>query len=859
MAKLNKPMYIPSIESCDLYNYMFRDKEIDLKFIGMIPSSLELNKLISIGIHTTIKKTSNKLISCDIINVKFTQKVHSGKEIIKNCKKKIEKLENEKGDYKKKIFDFIKVISEEINDEKWSAVSQEHLRKKFYTDGFYYNGAQYVVYKRSSAKSRIGQCLFIKEKFYESMIKWSRMNIEFRNRPREVEIDFPSLLAYESLVGSSIESTIHINPENILIIEDVESIFNKKAHIIRPGASGFLDSHNEMGSIRNSLFDGESLLDSSYFPDGKAMLLLRNHMFKSAAFNCNIQQFFKDHCPEDIDYEQWQITSMFHNELLYAKDILMITTPSSLKALKFSQLLGSELNMWQHWKHIVMKDNCIFGVCKSEKSSKLGFDSKGNILQQTSYQMLNSLPLRKNDIDSFTKLERDFIIRLKNDDIFFIQYIKNNANEINSNEMFAELYNINPQIIHTKLFRRFRKDIVSSYVAHIKKGKIRLHGDYCVMLGNGVEYLYHAIGKLDKNKPKSFSLQNNEVHTSMFEETELIGFRNPHTSPKNVLVVKNKNINIINNYFNLSKNIVCVNAIEFPLQDILSGSDYDSDTVLLIHNDKLLGIAKDIFNKYNVCLNQVHSSKKQYTVSNYDMAKIDTELSKSQKYIGMTVNIGQLCMSRYWDLFNKGHTETELHELMKKIDVVTILSGMCIDLAKKMFDIDINKEIEHISKTKELKKEKPLFWKHINQNATMQTEVYDCPMDYLIKELSGLKYAEQKADISFESFLIKHKTRGFNYDQEQKIFNYVENMISKINNTYASSLLPEEKDRRIDDAIKYCKFFIGKLQVNKETMYSILFKFTSTAIKKNQREKIAARLLDILFSTHKDVFLRSFQ
>ena len=109
---------------------------------------------------------------------------------------------------------------------------------------------------------------------------------------------------------------------------------------------------------------------------------------------------------------------MFSDDFILAKDVHLITTPSSLKAFKFSNLLGTEKDMWNYWKDIVLKDGCVFGVCKSEKKSKRGFDDLGNILQQTSYQMLNSLPMTKDDIKEFTTLEKEFISKLKMTMIF---------------------------------------------------------------------------------------------------------------------------------------------------------------------------------------------------------------------------------------------------------------------------------------------------------------------------------------------------------------------------------------------------------------------------------------------------------
>lgn len=828
---------------------MYRGRDLDIKYIGMIPSSLELNKLIKLGLKTTGKKTNDKLITNDMINVKFKQKVNSGKQIIKKIESKISKLED-KSEYKQKLLDFIDTIQKEIEQDKWLGIPQSELRCKLYQEGFTINNVKYVVYKRSSAKSRIGQCLFIKEKLYEQMIKWSRMGIEFRNN--EHEVDYPSLLAYESLVGSSLEDVVYVNPKNILLVDDVKSVFSRMCNVVRTGEDGYLDSYSEESLISNSLFDGESLLESSYFPKDKSMLLLRNHMFKSAAFNCNIQKFLNDNCPTDIQFDNWEVSNMYGQKML-AKDIHLIMTPSSLKALKFSKLKGSEKNMWEHWKKIVRKDGCVFGICKSEKKSKRGFDSHGNVLQQTSYQMLNSLPITKRDIKNFTRLEKEYIERLKNDDEFFISYLDQNKNDMNTYEMFVSIYNKNEDIVNTKVFKNLRKKAISSYVTHIKNGKVRLKGDYCVMLGNPIEFLYHAIGRLNTEDPQTIALEDNEVYTRLFEETELSGFRNPHTSPNNVLLVKNKKNQYIDEYLNLTDNIVCVNAINFPLQDILSGCDYDSDTVLLLQDENLIEITKKVFGKYNVCINNVQSSKRIYYVNNKDMAQIDNELSNSQKYIGRTVNTGQLCMSRYWDLLNQGKSADNLYNLMKKIDVVTVLSGICIDLAKKMFDININQEIENITKTNELIKNKPLFWKYVSQSSEINTIKYRCPMDFLFEEMNVISYADPKEEISFNNLLIIRDTQKGNRKQESKILSYVETMVIKINNTYSKGLSEEERDRRIEDIIKYYRFYIDKLQINEYTMSSLLFK-----ISQNKKDKIAARLLNVLFSSHKKLFLEAF-
>ncbi|WP_258205699.1 hypothetical protein [Paenibacillus radicibacter] len=871
---------------------MLRNKDIEQQYVGMIPSSLELNKLVSSGMCTFKNKTSDKLLSDDIINVKFKRNVKAAEDTIRALKNKIStslnpiQAENSNNDltekqkerkeikrqnllnYISKLEDFISTVETEAHLDKWKEVNIDKLREQLYINGFILKSVntktgeitenKYVVYKRSSAKSRVGQCLFIKEHLFNDMISWSRMGLPLQN----VKIDYPSLLAYESLVGSSLEDTIAIDPKNILIVSDVESHFNQECNVIRTGANGYLDSFQERVNIKNSLFDGESLLDSDYFSEGKSMKLLRNHMFKSAAFNCCIQKYLIDKCPLEIDYSEWEVKNMF-GERMFAKDIHLIITPSSLKALKFSNVFGSgqeaELEMWKYWKMIVADNGNLFGVCKSEKQSKLGADESGRTLQQLSYQMVNSLPMTQRDMNKLVVFENDYINRLKNDDDFFIEHVRKAISNTNSNAMMVSLYEHNNEITRIKMFRDFRKKEIFNHSEYIKRGKIRLHGDYAVMLGNPMEYLDHAIGCFD---PSSYALKTNEVFTMMFEADKLlVGFRNPHTSPSNVLVAKNTYNKDIMKYFNLSDNIVCVNAIDFPLQDILSGCDYDSDTLLLIDNELVLELAEKCFGKYRVCINDVRSSKKDYQLNNRDMALIDNQLSTSQRNIGTVVNTGQLLMSTYWDLISKGETMTSLSELLKKIDVMTVLSGICIDLAKKMYNIDINKEISYAKKTKELSGKYPLFWKYVKKKKSdlLKRNKYFTPMDFLYEEIDS-ENADRKKNMGLEDLLEKKEKNNADRKQQEKIEEYVSEMCGKINSIKGSSYkksLGEEEDEEekvaIDNIIKYYKFYIEKLTVKEDTMNAILLKIAKNKSDNNRR------LMNVLYQTQRDTFINAFK
>lgn len=888
MANSN-PVYIQSVEASDIYNHRVRDMKLKSDFVGMIPYSLELIKLRKVGLSTFQNKTSEKMLSDDVINVKFKRGVKAADDLIQstnksmlNKKNKVEEIERklksvnekDKGELEKQIEKlrrsiqkseaYVTLLNEEKTLPKWVAVSPSKLREVLYVDGFSIHDTKYVVYGRSSAKSRVGQCLFIKETLAEEMIDWKRMHLPLR---QGMEIDLASLLAYESLVGSGIEGVINIKPENMLIIDDVESVFMQKANVIKKGAKGFLDSFTEETKIKNSLFDGSSLLEAKYFPEGKSMLLLRNHMFKSAAFNTNIQEFLKDHCPEGLEYDEWEIKDMFGQPIL-AKDIEFIFTPSSLKALKFSNVIGQDVDMWDYWKRLVEKEENIFGVVKTESSTNRGNDTEGNPLQQTSYQMINSLPLSREGVAELASYEKGYIESLQNDDDFFIQHILRNVTSVNSNQMLVDLYQRNKSIVNTKLFRDFRKAEINRQKSHVKKGKLRLVGDYCVMIGNPIEYLFHAINQFDVDT-SHLTLNGNEIYTTLFDfGTELTGFRNPHTSQSNVLVAKNIHNEEIKKYFNLSKNIVCVNASGFSLLDLLSGADFDSDSILLFKNERLLSSAKKCFGKYPVCINQVESEKKKYNLNPESMSEVDNALTNSN--IGKVVNLAQEILSMYWDGMENKKEEKEMNELMKKVNVGSVLSGIAIDLSKKLYDLDIKKEIKnmegeiknHIKTIKvetkkgkyKLMKKKPLFFKYISESDTIKfrTMAYDCPMDFLFLELDKLPDAKRRSDVLINDLLVKCETSKANRKQQAKIISYVEEMCKRINFINAAGGDKEEVNEDIDNVIKYYGFFIGKLSVKPDTMYSLL----TGAIKGNS--KIVRRLMNILYLTQKEVFLSAF-
>jgi len=779
-------IYINSIESSDLYEYM-QGRPIKNNYIGMIPHSLESIKLRQLGLKIYEDRTG-KNKSNDIINVKFNTSVKHFEDIIskydiydmvhgmaikinelESCKTKsaIKHLEYTISNMENMI-NYIKLISSEKRDK----IKSNDLRIDFYKNGFNFKGTEYQVYKRTSAKSRTGECLFIKKQLRNKSIKWARLGMNLDNMDLDSGVDYPSLLAYESLVGSSIIGRVEIDTKNIFIVSDIVSKFNTNTSVITNNSSGTLSSvSNNDYEIISDLFDGEALLDESYFvgsAKGKGSMLLRHHMFKSCAFNSKVQKFLIDSCPRDIEYNEWQLDDMFGNKV-YAKDIMLITTPNSLKALKFYKRKKTKKLMYEHWCRKVNLDNNLFGVCKFEKKSKRGYHDDGQILNRTSYQMLNSIPFTKDDIKELSTLELNYIDNLKNDINVYMEFLEENKNDINSNEMLINLYRVNNDLMNTESFKLKRARDIKSHINIIKRGKIRMKGDYLTICQNPKELLYHTINKLpvdrnvlDFDKWKSeIELIDNQAHIILHDmNREYTCFRNPHTSPSNVLILENKESLFITKYMNPSNNIIYTNGIGIEISRILSGADMDSDTVLVLDNQKLLEVSKKCYGNYNVCDNNVSAVKVNYKVNSDDMAKIDVILSTSQTNIGRVVNIGQIAMSLYWDIINTSGDSDKAKEILKQVDICTVLSEIAIDMAKKLYEIDFTKQIKEIEDNLGLNGVKPKFFSFISR-ANIKSEnlkQFECSMDYLYDITENIKRAKvQTKTIDFLDLLTKNE------------------------------------------------------------------------------------------------------
>ena len=717
------------------------------------------------------------------------------------------------------------------------------IRNKLYTDGFSADGRKYVRFKRSSGSSRVGKCLFIDERLYRQMHTWEMCGLKIRKNKK---IDLAALEAYISLSLSSIIDTIELYPENFLVVDDYESIFKDKVIATELGTNGWLSTSEKECEIVNSIWDGQSLLDSSMFGDYSpfGMLLLRARFFKSCCFNTNIQQFFKDNNIESVS--QLNGTTLAQN----ISDIKIITTPSSIKYLKFGTL--------SQWLENI---DGVFGVVKHEKPTHY-FNGE---MVKTHYQLINTLQMSQDDINNFLKPSFDYISLIKESPAALREYIKFKVNTefkdeplSSQNAIIYRLLGINDRFAQTKIYKDFRNNVIASMVKQLRKGKVLINGNYSTICGNPVEMLMFSIGKFDGNSiiPKGC------IYTKRFEDNEmLLGSRSPHVTMGNILLAINKRVESVDTYFNFTNEIVVINSIGENILMRLSGSDFDSDTMLLTNNEYLIRAAKKNYNLFGVPTNMVPSIKTSRKLNSIEKADLDIKTSVNK--IGEIVNLSQELNTKLWHRINSGESYEENKEMYYDIAKLDTLSMIEIDKAKRETPVDSAAEIKRI-KDKYIdyysgREIKPNFLGKIAKykgyyNPQKKTyKHHRSAMDYLERAINAYKSPNDRGVITGITYILDeelYNIRHVKYAQVNRIIDYTRTCNNRIKNIWSNeSYTGSEKYYLAQAEYSELANYIANLEISNSSMFYLL-----NQIEQDDNSDIKRILFKILFSVPQSNF-----
>lgn len=875
MKKVNT--YIISLEGKDIINAQKNEKGYDTKkrnniFKGSLDYSLEAIKISEINDKLFYEKDGKQYTKA-VVNVTFNYG---------NKNKKVDlDIHNEK-DLNNPTFDKVSYKYKRENgkrvestDEAYGLyqhddMSTKEIREELYKNGFKLDGKEYVRFKRSSGASRVGKCLFIRKDLYKKMMDWSYMGLKYGKND---VMDLASMEAYISLTTSSIIDTIDIDPKSILVIEDYNSVFEDEVMATEwCEEEERLKTSKKKTKVSNSIWDGQSLLDSSVFEEkykDKGFLLLRNRFFKSACFNTNIQQFFRDNNITDIS----QLKGFTLAEDV--KDIKMITTPSSIKYLKFKshKLFGDDRDKClRYW---IDNTDKMFGVVKYEKPPTNMFE-----MVQTHYQLLNTLPLSFDDMRELLKPTLDYIKLLKDDLSVLRNHIgiksskvenmvldSENFDFVNGDELIYKLLMINDNFANTKVFRKYKDNLIQSYKNNVRKGHILINGNYSVLFGNGYEMLKASCGLFNGDS----LLGNDEVSVKSFNESiDLIGIRSPHVTMGNIWCCKNTYKEEINTYFNSSNFIIHVNSINSNLLERLSGADFDSDQILITDNKILVDSAKKIYGKFLVPND--FTPKKTTTRTNSIEHKADLDIKTSKNLIGEIINLSQILNSEYWDRLKQGKSVEGLYEIISQLDVMSCIE---IDKAKKESVVNSEKELKLIRDsefisygeiTRDKKKKKamcrPYFFKFVGEGKNYKFIKKDTPMDYLeqIIDKETPRVDKNNLTINLIDLIISNDRRKSNRNQTQVIIDKINKLNNEKNGIWASNMPYEDKVRystiKREDTIN----FISKLKISDETFASLVYRLsTEYNDKYGNIKRMGLLLLNILYSSHKEQFVKLFK
>ena len=782
--------------------------------------------------------------------------------------------------------------------------SPSKMREALYKDGFILNGKKYVRYKRTASSAKSGSCLFIKEKLFKLMDSWSRTGLN-KNKDGYLN-NLTSYEAYMALSLSSLIGTFELNPYNILFVKDFKHVL-KDEEVIKVDYikdKGLVASRGKK-DIENNIFDGEGLMDASIFNECgysgshlKGMMLLRNRFFKCCAFNTNLQEWFKHNNITSID----QLNGYtFANDV---RDIVLVVSESCLKYIKMTKGGFTKDNV-KRWCDAISNNRIsTFGIVKTDKETRF---FNGDMVE-TTYQLLNSLSLKKEtELRPLLSPYFDYVNKIrdiKNTPEYVKLFLKGEVKEqdikvtndedmeddseetpILDDELNYSSYSFKNKVCYEMLdlCKDFKKtnvfknhlfnNVIDSFHLKLYDGRILIEGTYATLFGNPLEYLQYIIKKDDKSLLEAngvaSSLNRDEIYCSFFKDEEVVGSRAPHMTMGNLLYAHNKKPKDIDKWFNLTRNIAVVDAINNNIQQRLNGCDYDSDTMLVTNNKVIVNATKRNYHKFPVpCTGFEQHSKpldKNKTIME-NIIDLDNKIANNK--VGMIVNLSQKLNSHLWnntDKYDNPNSGFDDKELYNKIAILSVLAGAEIDSAKKSFDFTTNSVFNKVNDyaiknhfdvepvffyyvapdTKEkppvgkinkhlqdhIENNKPFFnttmdrlWKYTYENKESMENVETVPFFSLIrkdintKDLSGSNYRQvARALIELQNLKkilykkSKAKKSSKSFDMEKREFN---EKIERCYQEIKSGISNIKKTRKLIEMIE---------DLQKETPYTLLF------------------------------------
>lgn len=238
-------------------------------------------------------------------------------------------------------------------------------------------------------------------------------------------------------------------------------------------------------------------------------------------------------------------------------------------------------------------------------------------------------------------------------------------------------------------------------------------------------------------------------------------------------------------------------------------------------------------------------------------SKIDNTLADSQRAIGESSNIAQVCLTYTYNFEGKKYWDYA--------DILAVIAQICIDSAKRSYDLNLNKEIQRIKDDVGVNETGyPLFWDAIRKdfNGERINSELKCPMNYIF-DLTFRRFRRSTEVISVKDFLVKYEMKT-----DRRKSRKVEDMIEKFSlelyhyrcdedNDESYLVLREDFDEMVDT--------IRGMYISKEyagLMYWLLYRGLVIGKNTNNVSKLYKNrsiLLATLYAVSPTVFLSCFK
>ena len=742
---------IKNIEAASLYYYnLGLRNNYDCK-PAMLNNSLFLDFLLENGLDTHKGESTR-----DVICLEFNYGTRSYDEEVKHLNKQLRKCWEDdtvsklhKARRILKIHELLRFADK--NKSRYQKINKDDIRLMYYTHGVdvsypTYNKRGKIIdsktihYKmlyRTPGKAKKGSCIFINEELYDKAHNFLWMGIEL---PKE-NAPIVEIGAYSSLITSSIVGRIQILPENILVVKDVDSFFKTKVVSIETDQAKHCQAvRRDDYKVKNTLFDGQALIDTSIFPEwATGYILLRHHFCKMAAFHSKIQAFFADYYGDK--YLTATVKDMFGNEH-YVKDIKLITTENALKWLKFNV-------SYDRWLEEIGKNGYRFGIVKTAHKSKLGE------VQRMSYQMINSLDI--NIMDDVMRDSIEYVESLKKNDDVFLAYLRDNSNFSNDFDVLLALVEQDRDFLRSDYFRARKKKIINTYVLNMKSGKVLQNADNLVIVGSPYAMLLRAVGK-DPETDETFQMEDGAIQcfTNRFKFGDYLAcFRNPFNGRENLGILHNVHHPYFDKYFDFGELIIAVNLVHTDFQSRNNGADQDSDSIYCTNQPNIVEFARYCYANYPTIVNNVPQEKNIYSNDLKSFAIIDSNLAAAQRAIGESSNLAQICLTYTYNFDDSKYEDY--------VCILSCIAQISIDNCKRKYDINLVSEINRIRMDMDIDEYGyPAFWMLIRRgfNPARINKNLVCPMNYIYNINIG-RFPATTSTLPMSTFFIKIPNKAF--------------------------------------------------------------------------------------------------